>query len=108
MEAKEFIEKWLVGYEDLEHKAELSIEMETDLIEYANQSKWISVEYEMPKKLNSHSSLLTEDVLVFDLTTNTKLIAWYSFKSAKWHCEEDIILNVTHWQPLPTDPCPTT
>lgn len=39
MNAKEFIEKWLVGYEDLEHKAELSIEMETDLIKYANQPK---------------------------------------------------------------------
>lgn len=105
MEAEQFLKE---NYNQLYHLLKQD-ETGFDFMEdYANQSKWISVEYEMPKKLNSHSSLLTEDVLVFDLTTNTKLIAWYSFKSAKWHCEEDIILNVTHWQPLPTDPCPTT
>ena len=105
MEAEQFLKE---NYNQLYHLLKQD-ETGFDFMEdYANQSKWISVEYEMPKKLNSHSSLLTEDVLVFDLTTNTKLIAWYSFKSAKWHCEEDIILNITHWQPLPTDPCPTT
>ena len=105
MEAEQFLKE---NYNQLYHLLKQD-ETGFDFMEdYANQSKWISVEYEMPKKLNSHSFLLTEDVLVFDLTTNTKLIAWYSFKSAKWHCEEDIILNVTHWQPLPTDPCPTT
>ena len=105
MEAEQFLKE---NYNQLYHLLKQD-ETGFDFMEdYANQSKWISVEYEMPKKLNSHSSLLTEDVLVFDLTTNTKLIAWYNFKSAKWRCEEDIILNVTHWQPLPTDPCPTT
>ena len=105
MEAEQFLKE---NYNQLYHLLKQD-ETGFDFMEdYANQSKWISVEYEMPKKLNSHSSLLTEDVLVFDLTTNTKLIAWYSFKSGKWRCEEDIILNVTHWQPLPTDPCPTT
>lgn len=112
MEAKEFIEKWLVGYEDLEHKAELSIEMETDLIEYANQSKWISAETLPEKetgefsKINVSKSVLGLCVLRFGCTCQIE--CWYDFDYKEWHSEIEDNLNITHWQPLPTEPCQTT
>jgi hypothetical protein len=48
MDAKEFIEKWNVGYEDLEQKAEFALEMESDL-KALQQSEWVKVELEKLK-----------------------------------------------------------
>lgn len=88
--------EFIVSFSDKKEK----IDFVKLLDEYANQSKWIDVE--LPKKLNTHSSHLTEDVLAFDFNTKTIVIAWYSYQTEMWHCEEDIILNITKWQPLPT------
>jgi hypothetical protein len=48
MDAKEFIEKWNVGYEDLEQKEEFAKEMEADL-KALQSSEWVKVELEKLK-----------------------------------------------------------
>jgi hypothetical protein len=100
MNAKDFIEKWLVGYEDLEHKAELSIEMETDLIEYANQPKWISVEDRLPESLRNV-------LVVYDNEIDGYITRGF-YHGGQWEVQSYAIAKhnckVTHWQPLPEKP----
>jgi len=108
MKTEEFIEKWLVGYESLEQKAEFSIEMESDLEDLSNTSKWISVEDRLPER--------GVKVIVYFCNIQTTLIGrrmndsggndvWMVFFADGEKANNNIYSeDITHWMPLPNAP----
>ena len=98
MKTKEFIEKWLVGYESLEQKAEFSIEMETDLEDLSNTSKWISTET-MPDYDGRYLCYIKQvqecdNVWEYQAVRDCTINLWSTLANE----------TITHWMPLPNAP----
>jgi hypothetical protein len=73
--------------------------------EYANTSKWISVEDRLPE-LDVNYNGLSVNVLLFT-DDNDFIAGYYSFNNKQWYCSSpnnDRIEYITHWQPLPNAP----
>ncbi|PKM01062.1 MAG: hypothetical protein CVV19_00620 [Gammaproteobacteria bacterium HGW-Gammaproteobacteria-9] len=66
-------------------------------------SEWISVEERVPP-IREEDNDCTADVLAFNEARNM-LAAFYSYEDAEWYdMNGDMILEVTHWMPLPAPP----
>lgn len=71
--------------------------------EYANQSKWISVEDRLPEKEPKKYTNMSINVLGLTKEFPTQIECWYDFDSKEW--DSQLIglkdkLTITHWQPL--------
>jgi len=71
--------------------------------EYANQSKWISVEDELPKNEGSYLVFIYRPETVWH---NKQVIAYFNLDTdGKYYWNlNPVIHGVTHWQPLPEPP----
>lgn len=93
MEAEQFLKE---NYNQLYHLLKQD-ETGFDFMEdYANQSKWISVETELPKE---RVMRISDDVIVTDGKDTWQ--DCYDYDFSQW-CKLKYQSNVIAWQPLPT------
>lgn len=80
-----------------------------DVAPTIEQPTWISVKYRLPERAMSIAGKRTcptsDEVLAFT-SRGWIYIAEYSYSDGKWYelCEDERILEVTHWMPLPEPP----
>jgi len=99
MNAEQFLKE---NYNQLYHLLKQD-ETGFDFMEiYANQPKWISVEDSLPPE---KVMKISEDVIVYD--GKDVFIDCYDYEFNQW-CRIKYKSTITYWQPLPTEPCPTT
>jgi hypothetical protein len=73
--------------------------LKAKVIEYANTSKWISVETELPK---NGSNDFSDRVLAIN-SVGTCHVLRYDYQAKDW-TNEPHSANITHWMPLPNAP----
>ena len=97
MEAEQFLKE---NYNQLYHLLKQD-ETGFDFMEdYANQSKWISVET-MPERDKVYQNA-TVDVLGYDSEQEKVMQCFYDYSTSDWLAINGESLDITHWQPLPT------
>lgn len=92
-------EEWRGWFEEAFEKGE----------KYASQSKWVSVEDELPEPMEGIS--ISKHVLAFipvdEINGGSfKRTLYFDWNRERWFLSYDhqVVWNVTHWQPLPDKP----
>jgi hypothetical protein len=106
MTQDQFIEKWNVGYEDFEQKAEFAQDMKNDLasLKLAEGSQWVKVEDGMPEVFED-VSFINMDVENLAGEKLKQVNSGYYAGNQVFHSwlSKDKF-TATHWQPKPAPP----
>ena len=107
MEAEQFLKE---NYNQLYHLLKQD-ETGFDFMEdYANQSKWISVENPPIQKTETYKRGYSQFFVGYNLASTEHLICYYDFVDCTWFDSSGNHVNITHYQTLPifTEPCQIT
>jgi hypothetical protein len=114
MTQDQFIEKWNVGYEDFEQKAEFAQDMKNDLasLKLAEGSQWVKCSKRLPETIDDVLVLFVDDIVQAYLDDG-----WWKASSSVTNSMQDGYVAdrrickvgshfdfVTHWMPLPAPP----